>query len=166
MEQGRIVVNRLETLERVQRSRAEWDALVSSVPDDRWQIEAWPDGWNLRDIIAHVDFYEWWAGELVRKRDWPVVDPSLNTMDTDARNNALYALNKERSFDEVRSDSERCHYSLIDALEGLTDTEFDNPTLLGMEGPGWTVEEIAGNQIWGHYEMHKPHVEAILAACS
>ena len=162
----RSALNREETLQKVQESRAEWEALTGSVPEGSWDVEAWPGGWNLRDIIAHVDFYEWWAGEFIRKRDWPVVDPLLNTDDMDARNAALYELNKDRSFDEVRNDSACCHGTLVDALTNLTAAEFDNPVMPGMEGPDWTIASIGGPQIWEHYDMHRPDIEAILAASS
>jgi len=160
------MMKRQETLDCVIASRAELDALTESVPADSWDVEAWPGGWNLRDLIAHVDFYEWWAGELIRKRDWPIVDPSLNTMDMDVRNAALYELNRDRSLDEARSDSARCHRTRIEALSGVSDAEFDGPVMPGMEGPDWTIAAIGGPQIWEHYDMHRPHIEAILAASS
>ncbi len=154
-------MNRLETIEKVRQSRAEWDALVATVPEDAWEINAWENGWNLRDITAHVQFYEWWTGEFIRKGDWPEVDASLDTFDQDARNDALYELNKDRSTADVRSDAPRSVAGLIDALERMTDEQYAEPLLTLPNGDEWTAESMVASGSWNHYPMHVADVESI-----
>jgi hypothetical protein len=156
-------MNRTEAIERLKSSRAEWEALIELVPENRRRVRAWAGGWNLGDLIAHVDFYEWWTGEFFIKRDWPFIDQSLNTADVDERNHALYNLNRERSFEDVMSESPTMHGHLVHALEAMTDEEYDNPALLGQASDGsWAVEVLLAGGSWRHYEQHRPDVEAIL----
>jgi hypothetical protein len=156
-------LNRNQAIDRLKSTRAEWDALVSLVPANRRKIAAWEGGWTIKDIIAHVDFYEWWSGEFLIKRDWPVVDQSLNTWDVDVRNNALYELNRDRSFEEIVAETPALHGHLVHALEQLTDAEFEDPEILGQgTNEDFRVETLLTGGSWNHYEQHRPDVEAIL----
>ena len=83
-------MERADLLERLQSGRREWDDLISSVPRERMLEPVWEGGWTIKDIVAHVDFYEWWVAEFIRTRDWPVVDPSLQIAELEPRNIAIY----------------------------------------------------------------------------
>jgi hypothetical protein len=156
-------LNRSDAIQRLISSRAEWDALVSLVPENRRNLAAWEGGWSIKDLIAHVDSYEWWSGEFFIKRDWPVVDQSLNTWDVDARNNALYELNKYRTYEEIVAESPALHGHLIRALEQMTDAEFEDPEILGQgANEDFRVESLLADGSWNHYEQHRADVERIL----
>ena len=58
-----------ELLGRLQTGRQEWDELIASIPRERMLEPVWEDGWTIKDIVAHVDFYEWWVAEFIRSRD-------------------------------------------------------------------------------------------------
>jgi len=158
-----LALNRLEARERLITSRAEWDALIELVPSVRQTVPVGEHGWTLKEIIAHVDFYEWWAGEFLILRDWPEVDPSLATWDVDQRNQAMFDMNRDRALSDIRAESPRLHGRLLEALNSLTDAEFLDPLLLGQgDDPAWTpLSMVAGNS-WGHYNQHRSAFEAIL----
>ena len=160
-------VNRIDAIAKVESTRAEWDALVGSVPDEVGEIEAWPGGWTLRDLIAHVDFYEWWTGEFCRLRDWPVVDSSLDTWDVDIRNEAIYRLNHNRTLADIKAASPGMHQHLVDALEAMTDGEYADPHLLGVEvNDDWSVEALLASGTWNHYPQHRADIDVILKAAA
>ncbi len=98
-------MQRTDAIAKLKESRASWDILIASVPDDLFETPLWEDGWTLKSIVAHVDFYEWWVGEFIVKRDWPEVDPRLNTWDVDERNRVLNEINQARPLAEVLADS-------------------------------------------------------------
>jgi hypothetical protein len=155
-------MNRQQAIAKAEVSRAEWEVLITTVPADAQNIPAWDGGWTLKDLIAHVDFYEWWTGEFFLKRDWPEVDERLDNPDQDQRNAVLYELNKDRSWAEVNAASPEAHRHLIAGLESLSDEEFANPDLLGVQFPGdWSPERLTESGSWGHYPQHHADIEAI-----
>jgi hypothetical protein len=107
-------MERSELLEKVRSARKEWDDLIASVPRERMLEPLWENGWTIKDIVAHVDFYEWWVAEFLRTRAWPVVDPSLHTPDLESRNAAIYEVNKNRELDDVLAESSRIHQGLVE----------------------------------------------------
>jgi hypothetical protein len=155
-------MNRQEAIAKAEASRAEWDALVASVPAEAHDIPAREGSWTLKDLIAHVDFYEWWTGEFFFKRDWPEVDERLDIPDQDERNAVLYELNKDRSWIDVNSASPGMHRHLITGLEFISDEQFEDPNFLGVQFPGdWSPEALTQGASWGHYPQHHADIEAI-----
>ena len=157
-------MERLEAIALIESSRAEWDQLIASVPRELMLEPVSAGGWNVKDIIAHVDFYEWWAGEFIRRRDWPIVDESLNTQHLDARNAALYRLNRERSLDDVLASSTSAHQLVFDAVSGLTDAEFNDAKLLLDPPPddNWSPARLVESSTWRHYPVHAPAIRSFL----
>ncbi len=158
-------MERSELLARLQSSRAEWDALIASVPPERLLDPVWADGWTIKDIVALVDFYEWWVAEFIRTRDWPVVDPSVHTEDLEARNTALYELNKNRELEEVLGESASIHNGLVDAFSNLTDAEYNDRALLfPPPDEHWTLARMVEGNTWDHYTQHIPQIRTWLDA--
>ena len=156
-------MQRTDAIAKLKQSRAVWDLLIAEVPDDMFETPVQEDGWTIKSIVAHVDFYEWWAGEFFRKKDWPEVDPRLNTWDVDQRNDAMNDMNRNRPLAEVLAESPGMHQHLVAALEGMTDDEFNDPGLLGQDDEhDWSaLNMIAGNS-WEHYDQHAPEIRAWL----
>ena len=161
-------MDRDELLERVRAGRRNWDDLIASVPRERMLEPLWENGWDVKDIVAHVDFLEWWVGEFIRKRGWPDVDALLNAPDVDEQNNAIYELNKDRSLDDVLSESASRHESLVNVLTGLTDDDVRDPKPLIDPPPddSWTLERLVEGNTWGHYPQHAPDIQNLLARTS
>jgi hypothetical protein len=158
-------VERPDAIARLKTSRAEWDILVGSVPDDLFEEPVWEGGWTLKSIVAHVDFYEWWAGEFIRKRDWPEADERLQTWDVDARNDAMNQINQERLLADILAESPGRHAHLVGALEGMTDEQFLEPGYLGQgDDPEWQVLGMVAGNSWEHYPQHEADIRAWLAS--
>ena len=158
-------MDRSELLARLVAARREWDDLIASIPRDRLEEPVWEDGWTIKDIVAHVDFYEWWVAEFIRTRNWPVVDPSLNIPDLEPRNIAIYEYLKDRDLDDVLADSPRIHEGLLDAISALTDEEYRDPNLLGTPpDDDWSVAKMVEGNTWDHYRQHIPQIRQWLGS--
>lgn len=156
-------MQRTDAIAKVKQSRAAWDILLASVPDDLYEVPVRTDGSTLKSIIAHVDFYEWWTGEFFRLRTWPEVDPRLNTPDVDTRNQALDDINRDRPLAEVLAESPQLHAHLVDALESMSDDDFLNAELLGQgTDVAWSPLAMAASSTWDHYDEHAPDIRAWL----
>ena len=53
--------NKAELIEQIHTGRAAWEALLAQVPPDRWTAPGVAGDWTLKDVLAHVAFYEWRA---------------------------------------------------------------------------------------------------------
>jgi hypothetical protein len=113
-----------ELLEQVRTGRAEWQALIASVPAERLPDPVWTDGWSVKDIVGHVGFYENWAAEFLRTGRWADDDPMLHHADTDTRNDAYFEGNKHRDLDDVLAEEERTHQGMLAAISSLSEDDF------------------------------------------
>lgn len=157
-------MERSELIKKLKANRREWDELIASIPRERMLEPVWEGGWTIKDIVAHVDFYEWWVAEFLRTRDWPVVDPSLQVAELEPRNAAIYEFNKNRTLDDVLGASAGIHQGMVDVLSGLTDEEYHDPNLLGPPpDEHWSVEMMVSGNTWDHYPHHIPQIREWLA---
>lgn len=155
-------MNRNEALARLTEARSHWEDLVASLPRDRMEDVLWEGGWTAKSVVAHVDFYEWWAGELLKTRTMPIVDERLNVPDQDERNAALDQINQARPLHEVLSDSAGCHHHLIAALESMSDEDFADPSYVDFGFPGdWSPLHLTSSSSWDHYPAHMPDLQRI-----
>ena len=158
-------MERSELLARLQAGRQEWDDTIASIPHERMLEPVWADGWTIKDIVAHVDFYEWWVAEFIRTREWPVVDPSLHIAELEPRNIAIYEFHKYRELEDILGESAGIHQGLVDAITGLTDQEYIDHNLLGTPpDEHWSVAKMVGGSSWDHYPQHIPQIREWIGA--
>jgi hypothetical protein len=159
-------MERDELLAEVERGWREWQDLLASLTPEQLVEPGLPGGWTVKDAIAHIAFYEEWVGDFIRTRTWPPAkDPSLDTPDMDARNDAFYELNKHRALDEVLAESHRVHAMLVDAVSALTDEEYHDRDLLGTPpDEEWALERMIDGNTFKHYPEHAAVIREWLAA--
>jgi hypothetical protein len=146
-------------LEKLRIGRREWDELIATVPRERMIEPVWEDGWTIKDIIAHVDFYEWWVAEFIRTREWPVVDSSLQIAELEPRNVAIYKYYKDVPLDDILSASPGIHQGMVDTITALTDEEYADHKLIGNPpDDDWSVAKMVEGNTFDHYPQHIPQI--------
>lgn len=156
-------------LEKIDAVRAEWDALIATVPEARMTEPGAAGEWSVKDVLAHVAVYERWTADqldaMMRGETEmyiaPDVPPGANTIDLDARNAAYYEAWRNRSLAEVRREAREA-FALLRAAIVRTPEELLNeaerfPWLGG--SPVWQM--IPGNA-YKHYQDHIPSLRAWL----
>ena len=159
-----------DLLRRIRQWRAELQAVLGELTAERL-AEAAPDGWSVRDQIAHITAWERSALALVSgvprheamgltREEW--------TGDVDAANERLRRLSQERSSETVRREFKEVHEALVAAIERLADEDLSRPysSFLPNEPDaadapvvGW----INGNTS-EHYEEHLATLRAMRSA--
>ncbi|MFC1959895.1 DinB family protein [Chloroflexota bacterium] len=141
-------------LEKVRTGRAAFDALLGQFPTDGLLTAYPPDGWSVKDMMAHIAFWEDYA--LGRFQDAaagksPQAD-ELSNEDLDRINQAILDADPARTLAAVQEDYECVHQELWAALQALPDTADD---------PWWDLWpqrdlplNLMGYNTYDHYEEH------------
>jgi hypothetical protein len=159
-------MERDELLAAVEQGWREWQSLLGEPTPEQMVDPGMAGGWSVKDAIAHIAFYEDWVGTFISTRSWPPArHPSLDTWDTDERNDAYFALNKDRDLDNVLAESDRVHQTLVEAISALSDEEYHDRNLLGTPpDEDWTVEKMVDGNTFKHYPEHREAIRAWLAS--
>lgn len=148
-------MDRAEFLDRLRGARAEWDAVVAGIPEERMTEPGLAGGWSVKDVIAHVAWSERQMVGVIRER--ALVGSPLWGLDQDARNAAVHAENRDRDLREVL-DEERAMWSeLLPGLESLTDDDLtDRSRFREMSAlpEGVLPWQIFAGSTFRHYEDH------------
>ena len=158
--------NKSELLEQIQAGRAAWEALLAQVEPERLTEPGVEGDWSLKDVIAHIAFYEQRAGNRLRavaRGTTPASHPVIKNLDTDDANAWIYDQNENRPLAEVQAEEQAAYRQLLEALEPISDADlFTTGRFAWLESDAlW--ETIPGNS-YGHYEEHIPPLQAWLAA--
>lgn len=151
-------MTKAELIAAIAQGCSEWDALISSIPRERMTEPGVNGEWSIKDIVAHVAWYEWWTAEFIRTRDWPELPPHLDSPDIATRNHAYFIEMRDAPLDAVLADARRWHGELINAIEGISDAEYADQTLLGMPpDPSWAIAAWVPTT-YEHYAHHAPDI--------
>ena len=149
-------MDQLTFIHKVQEARKEWLSLMAEVGRPRMTEPDLPGEWSVKDVIAHITWYE---REMVGMLEaMALVGSDLWQLPHDERNIPIYEQNRDRSLDEVLSDAEQVYDHLLEAIASLSEDELCDPSHF-RDMPGewipWNV--IAGNT-YEHYYQHIPDI--------
>jgi uncharacterized protein (TIGR03083 family) len=154
-------------LQTLRDRRAEWDALVAQVPAERMTEPGLAGGWSLKDVIAHLTYYERWFGDRLDEllRGEPYVPSELDFMG-EARNDVLYERERARPLEQVLADARQVFQRLLAGVEAQPEAVLIEPQQFqGAPGPVVIWQMLRGD-VYDHYAMHIPAVRAWLKTSS
>ncbi len=149
-----------ELLERVRSSRVAWDALVASLSDHALVSPRLRDGWSVKDVIAHIAWFEREMTGICRARAF--VGSDLWALPPHERNAAIQAENQARDLADVRADAAAAWGDLLSALATLSDRDLVDPASFPGMPPDWVPLEIIAGNTYEHYPAHAVSVGAQL----
>lgn len=152
--------------------RAEHDALAKTVsalsPAQLTAHGVHGDGnedWTVKDILSHITWWEQsvfgWLGvpPVVEREPLPAGELS-----EDEANHIIFERNKGRELAEVLETFERSYTALLQALEGASEEQLNQPRNADPGGsPLWEI--IPGNT-YEHYRAHHDAIRAWLSTGS
>jgi uncharacterized protein (TIGR03083 family) len=151
-----------ELIESVRREWAVWDAFVAGLDPARLTEPTNAAGWTIKDVIAHLTWFERETVALVRSREF--VGSELWLLDTHERNAAIFAANRDRILDDVRAENQVTRIALLSALATLSDADLDAPERCPPMPAELMPIQILEDNTWLHYEAHRERLEAWLVA--
>ena len=146
-------VTRTSFLETLRSTRSEWDDMLAEIPRELMEEQGVEGEWSIKDIMAHVAWHERQIVEMLRTRSMADSSP-LWELTVDERNAAIYQENRERSLDDVISESGRVFRQLLREVEALSDVELNDPGQYSEMPAEWLPWKIIAENSFEHYPDH------------
>ena len=132
-----------EVLEKIEVGYNEIIRLYWSVPVTAVLESSLPNGWSVKDVLAHIAAWEWRCASLLEaSHDTKALLKAQP--DVDALNREFYEERKEWGCEEVEYDFRAAHQTLLDAIRQLP------PQQLADE----FVQRTIADETWEHYDEH------------
>ena len=141
-----------DLIRRVESARRGWDELLGQV-DDELALRPGAEGeLSVKDLVAHVTWYEREVVKMLRTRTMDGSD--LWALGPDERNAAIHREVRGMSLADVRAESAMVFAALMEQLRLLPDEAYHDAARFTDMPPDWVPWKlIAGNTIW-HYPDH------------
>jgi hypothetical protein len=131
-------MTKAKILDDLYSARAEWDALMLEIGEER-MTEAGACGyWSVKDVMAHLTNYTRWFRNAAQAhvRGEPLPMDGTEMMALEDKNQTYYNKTKHLSLAETQADSKEVFDSLMAILETQPEEFFTEPILfLGAPAP-------------------------------
>src|SRR5690242_1283401 len=152
-------LDKAQWLELIRDVRAEWEKALEDVGFDRMLEPGVEGDWSVKDVIAHVTFWEEIAAKYVEAgvTGQPPIRSPYAGLETDEYNAAIYNANKDKSLDEVLAWSKDVHSRVLAAIDKLSEEDLTDVTRFPWldKSPLWEYVEGDGYE---HIQEHTAHI--------
>jgi len=146
-------------------ARAEWDALMAEVGEERMIEPGAAGDWSTKDVIAHLTSYDRWfvkASEAYFRGELPPLD-GTEGMSFEERNQFRYRQAQHQPLAEVLAESSQVFQRLIEMVEAHSEDFLTQPQQFeGVPEPILVWKLLKGDG-YDHYREHMQSIRAWLA---
>ena len=143
------------------RDRAEWDRLIAEIPEKRMLEPALPGDWSIKDVIAHVNWYEREMVNVVENR--ALLGSHLWEFPADERNIPIYEQNKDLPLKQVLAEHSELFEQLWGLVSQLDDEDLVDASRFDQMPADWEPWRVIASNTYEHYQQHIPDIRAWLA---
>jgi uncharacterized protein (TIGR03083 family) len=157
MTEATATMERAGLVRAVEDGRARLEAAIAGVPTGRLEEPGLAGGWSVKDVLAHVAF---WEESLLAQLDAAASGQPAPAQDEDFHtvNARVQATHRDRPLADVGQWADRTHRALVAHLRSLP------AALLLAPAPGGADDTPLWRSVPGAtYEHYPEHVEAIQA---
>lgn len=143
--------------------RAQWHALLAEVGPDRMEIAGVEGSWSVKQIVAHLTWYERAVVDGARQiTNTGTFTRNSDGLGMDERNARIAAESQARPVGEVLAEADDVFGQLQQVIAACPDDLLNNAKLLGLpeDMPPWM--RVADNS-YAHYQHHAQSIRAWLA---
>lgn len=153
-----------QLLDTMRTARSDWEALLAEVGEARFTEPGVEGDWSLKDIIAHLTYYETWATQCLMaiRRGEPLPQPEYKGLSINERNALIYERQRALPLADVLRDSPISFQRSIESVQGLHDNDLYDLEFTRASGIDWTVHDLLEGDTYGHYQEHTTAVRAWL----
>ncbi len=153
-----------QLLEVMRTARSNWETLLAEVGEARLTEAGVEGDWSLKDIVAHITYFESWVADCLSaiQQSMPLPQSEFKGLSIDAENAIIYERNRARPLADVFRDSQISFQRSIDAVQGLRDEDLYDREFTRGYGVNWTVFDLIEGDTFEHYQDHIASVRAWL----
>ncbi len=147
----------------LRRERAAWEALLAEVGalgEARMTQPGVSGEWSIKDIVAHVTWYEREMVGLLRTH--ALAGSPLWELPHDQRNIALFDELRGKPLASVQAEARQTFAELLALVEGLTEADLHDASRYRDMPPDWIPWEVLADNSYTHYPQHTPAIRAWL----
>lgn len=141
-----------EFIERTKRAWAEWDSLLDLIMPEADGVTASLEDWSIKDLIAHLTWYEREMVDMLKRRDFSGSD--WWNLSSDERNMKIRSVNQDTTLEEVQREAQKTRHELLSLLESLSDEDLVNPESFPGMPLDWTPMQVIDHNVSEHYSEH------------
>ena len=147
------MMNKAELLAHIRSGRVQFEDALAQFSDDQLCLPSLHGGWSIKDLIAHIGFWEQHTAmrfsTLLRG-----MKPPEESLTIDELNAQVYAQNRHKSLAEVLLEEQAAYEQLLLLAKNALDDALFNPRrFVWTEGKPFA--EWIENNTYGHYEEHQ-----------
>jgi uncharacterized protein (TIGR03083 family) len=150
---------REQLLQEISDERAQWQALLAEVGEDRMEEPGPMGDWTFKDLAAHL--LAWRERTLARLAAGPggnTQTPWPDTLTTDDEiNEWIHEQHRDRPLSDVLADVDQSYERLANLVAGMPEEVLMTPGYFGFEGMENTA--LVDLDFFGH--LHEEHEPAI-----
>jgi uncharacterized protein (TIGR03083 family) len=154
-----------EVIDQVQ---IDWSALewvVSGLSDEQLTAPSAPDGWSIKDQLAHIGEWENALAAVLGGRPEHTgfgLTGSEIPGDIDALNDLLYQRNRALSVADVQAQTRRAHATVLAAIGKLTDAALHEPIADPQSVQSRRLLDRIAGDTYAHYAEHTAWIKSLL----
>ncbi len=164
-------MSKTRLIKRILRSRSELEALVNNLTPNEVSGITSPDGWTVKDHLAHITAWE--AGTVAMLRKQPRflamgLDPVfVETSNEEEINQRIFELNREQTLDEVLEKFHHTHKQMMQTIQELSEEElYHTYSYFQPDDPGQdrgipVIEWVKGNT-YDHFDSHAEWIRKLI----
>ena len=154
------IMDKATVLEKLQTTRAEWEALLSEIGEERMVQPGANGEWSVKDVIAHV---MWGEREMVGVcQARALVGSDLWEMTDDERNPIMVSWYRETSLQDVLTEEKQVYAQLLAEVQKLSDADLNDPQHFRDMPAAWVPWQVISGCSFGHYQDHMSTIRAWL----
>jgi DinB superfamily len=117
-------VDKVTFISTLQQARVQWEALLGQMDEQRMLQPGIVGIWSVKDLIAHVSWYEREMIPVIRQRVFS--GSEWWALPTDERNEMIYQEHRQRPMREILQEGQCSYTELLEAVQSLSDEDLND----------------------------------------
>lgn len=154
-------MDRATFLARLDRVRAEWEALLVEIGEERMLLPGATGEWSVKDVLAHVLWCEREMVGVCQAR--ALVGSELWELTDDERNPIVVSWYRDRPLAEVLAQERQVYAQLLEEIHRLCDEDLNDAGRFRDMPAHWLPWQVIAGNSFQHYQDHLLPIRAWLA---